>query len=91
MLPGIFPYYVTGAITASGGAWNASIVSEFVSWGQDKVVAHGLGAYIAQTTAAGDFPKITLGVVVMAFFVVAFNRLVWRPMYAMAENKLRLN
>ncbi|WP_192560166.1 ABC transporter permease [Pseudomonas allokribbensis] len=91
MLPGIFPYYVTGAITASGGAWNASIVSEFVSWGQDKVVAHGLGAYIAQTTAAGDFPKITLGVVVMSFFVVAFNRLVWRPMYAMAENKLRLN
>ncbi|QBX40758.1 ABC transporter permease subunit [Pseudomonas fluorescens] len=91
MLPGIFPYYVTGAITASGGAWNASIVSEFVSWGQDKVVAHGLGAYIAQTTAAGDFPKITLGVVVMAIFVVAFNRLVWRPMYAVAENKLRLN
>jgi NitT/TauT family transport system permease protein len=90
-LPGIFPYYVTGAITASGGAWNASIVSEFVSWGQDKVVAHGLGAYIAQTTAAGDFPKITLGVVVMAIFVVAFNRLVWRPMYAVAENKLRLN
>jgi NitT/TauT family transport system permease protein len=91
MLPGIFPYYVTGAITASGGAWNASIVSEFVSWGQDKVVAHGLGAYIAQTTAAGDFPKITLGVVVMSLFVVAFNRLVWRPMYAIAENKLRLN
>jgi NitT/TauT family transport system permease protein len=57
MLPGIFPYYVTGAITASGGAWNASIVSEYVSWGQDNVVAHGLGAYIAQTTAAGDFPR----------------------------------
>jgi NitT/TauT family transport system permease protein len=91
MLPGIFPYYVTGAITASGGAWNASIVSEFVSWGQDKVVAHGLGAYIAENTAAGDFPKIALGVVVMSLFVVAFNRAVWRPMYAIAENKLRLN
>ena len=91
MLPGIFPYYVTGAITASGGAWNASIVSEYVSWGQDNVVAHGLGAYIAQTTAAGDFPKIALGVVVMSIFVVVFNRAVWRPMYAMAENKLRLN
>ncbi|NWB06636.1 ABC transporter permease subunit [Pseudomonas sp. D5002] len=91
MLPGIFPYYVTGAITASGGAWNASIVSEYVSWGHDNVVAHGLGAYIAQTTAAGDFPKIALGVVVMSIFVVAFNRAVWRPMYAMAENKLRLN
>ena len=91
MLPGIFPYYVTGAITASGGAWNASIVSEYVSWGQDNVVAPGLGAYIAQTTAAGDFPKIALGVVVMSIFVVAFNRAVWRPMYALAENKLRLN
>ncbi len=91
MLPGIFPYYVTGAITASGGAWNASIVSEFVTWGQDKVAAHGLGAYIAQTTAAGDFPKITLGVVVMSLFVVVFNRVVWRPMYTMAENKLRMN
>ena len=91
MLPGIFPYYVTGAITASGGAWNASIVSEYVSWGQDNVVAHGLGAYIAQTTAAGDFPKIALGVVVMSIFVVAFNCAVWRPMYALAENKLRLN
>ncbi|TFF13100.1 ABC transporter permease subunit [Pseudomonas sp. BCA14] len=91
MLPGIFPYYITGAITASGGAWNASIVSEYVSWGQDNVVAHGLGAYIAQTTAAGDFPKIALGVVVMSIFVVAFNRAVWRPMYAIAENKLRLN
>ncbi|WAH56266.1 ABC transporter permease subunit [Pseudomonas silvicola] len=91
MLPGIFPYYVTGAITASGGAWNASIVSEFVAWGQDKVVAHGLGAYIAETTAAGDFPKITLGVVVMSLFVVLFNRVVWRPLYAIAENKLRMN
>lgn len=66
-------------------------MSEYVSWGQDNVVAHGLGAYIAQTTAAGDFPKIALGVVVMSIFVVAFNRAVWRPMYAIAENKLRLN
>ncbi|KJH69162.1 ABC transporter permease [Chromobacterium violaceum] len=91
MLPGIFPYYVTGAITASGGAWNASIVSEFVSWGDDKLAAHGLGAYIAQTTAAGDYPKILLGIAVMSLFVVLFNRLLWRPMYAIAENKLRLN
>ncbi|WP_337882996.1 ABC transporter permease subunit [Chromobacterium haemolyticum] len=91
MLPGIFPYYVTGAITASGGAWNASIVSEYVSWGDDKLAAHGLGAYIAQTTAAGDYPKILLGITVMSIFVVLFNRLLWRPMYAAAENKLRLN
>jgi NitT/TauT family transport system permease protein len=91
MLPGIFPYYVTGAITASGGAWNASIVAEYVQWGDTKVVAHGLGAYIAQTTAAGDFPKIILGIAVMSLFVTLFNRTLWRPMYAYAESKLRLD
>ncbi|HEX3381908.1 MAG TPA: ABC transporter permease subunit, partial [Paraburkholderia sp.] len=91
MLPGVFPYYVTGAITASGGAWNASIVSEFVQWGDTKVVAHGLGAYIAETTAAGDFPKIILGVAVMSLFVTLFNRTLWRPMYAFAESRLRLD
>ncbi|MGU7771842.1 ABC transporter permease [Burkholderia sp. MR1-5-21] len=91
MLPGIFPYYVTGAITASGGAWNASIVSEAVQWGDTKVTAHGLGAYIAQTTAAGDFPKIILGIAVMSLFVTLFNRLLWRPMYAYAESKLRVD
>jgi NitT/TauT family transport system permease protein len=91
MLPGIFPYYVTGAITASGGAWNASIVAEFVQWGDTKVVAHGLGAYIAQTTAAGDYPKIIVGIAVMSLFVTLFNRLLWRPMYAYAEGKLRLD
>ncbi|KAF3999140.1 ABC transporter permease [Glaciimonas immobilis] len=88
MLPGIFPYYVTGAITASGGAWNASIVSESVSWGDTKLNAHGLGSYIAQYTAAGDFPRIILGIIVMSFFVVMFNRLLWRPMYHYANNKL---
>src|SRR5580658_2638922 len=91
MLPGIFPYYVTGAITASGGAWNASIVAEYVQWGNTKVVAHGLGSYIAQTTAAGDFPRIILGIAVMSLFVTLFNRLLWRPMYAYAESKLRLD
>ncbi|MEX3811118.1 ABC transporter permease [Paraburkholderia sp. BR13439] len=91
MLPGVFPYYVTGAITASGGAWNASIVSEFVQWGDTKVAAHGLGAYIAETTAAGDFPKIILGVAVMALFVTLFNRALWRPLYAFAESRLRLD
>ncbi len=91
ILPGIFPYYVTGAITASGGAWNASIVSEFVQWGDTRVVAHGLGSYIAQTTAAGDFPKIILGIAVMSLFVTLFNRLLWRPMYAYAESRLRLD
>ncbi|AJY10478.1 ABC transporter permease [Burkholderia dolosa] len=91
ILPGIFPYYVTGAITASGGAWNASIVSEAVQWGTTRIEAHGLGAYIAQTTAAGDFPKIILGIAVMSLFVTLFNRLLWRPLYAFAEAKLRLD
>lgn len=91
MLPGIFPYYVTGAITASGGAWNASIVSEAVQWGDTRLVAHGLGAYIAQTTAAGDFPKIILGIAVMSLFVTLFNRMLWRPLYVYAEAKLRLD
>lgn len=89
MLPGVFPYYVTGAITASGGAWNASIVSEMVSWGDVKLKAHGLGAYIAEMTAAGDYPRIILGIAVMSLFVVLFNRLLWRPMYAFAEDRLR--
>ncbi len=91
MLPGIFPYYVTGGITASGGAWNASIVSELVSWGDTRLEAHGLGSYIAVNTAAGNFPKIILGIAVMSLFVVMFNRLLWRPMYVYAENRLRLH
>jgi NitT/TauT family transport system permease protein len=91
MLPGIFPYYVTGAITASGGAWNASIVSEMVSWGPTKLNAGGLGAYIAQMTDAGDFPRIGLGIAVMSVLVIATNRLVWRPLYAFAERRTRLD
>jgi NitT/TauT family transport system permease protein len=89
ILPGIFPYYVTGAITASGGAWNASIVAESVQWGDTHLNAHGLGAYIAQTTAAGDYPHIILGISVMSLYVVLFNRLLWRPLYAYASGKMR--
>jgi NitT/TauT family transport system permease protein len=91
MLPGIFPYYVTGAITASGGAWNASIVSEAVSWGPTKLSAGGLGAYIAQMTEAGDYPRIALGVAMMSVLVIAMNRLLWRPLYAFAERRTRLD
>jgi NitT/TauT family transport system permease protein len=91
VLPGIFPYFVTGAITASGGAWNASIVAEVVSWGHTQLVAHGLGAYIAQTTSAGDYPRIVLGVAVMSLLVIAFNRGLWRPLYAYGEQHLRLD
>ena len=90
ILPGIFPYYVTGAITASGGSWNAAIVSEVASWGDTKLVAHGLGAYIAQATADGATAKVVLGVVVMSSFVVAFNRLLWRPLYSFAARRLTL-
>ena len=88
MLPGIFSYYVTGALTASGGAWNAAIVAEVASWGDQKLAAHGLGAYIAEATEAGATPKIVLGVVVMSLFVIAFNRVLWRPMYAYAARRL---
>ena len=91
MLPGIFPYFVTGAITAAGGAWNASIVAEAVSWGDTKVTAHGLGSYIAENTAAGDYPRIVLGIAVMSMLVTLFNRLLWRPLYAYAEERLRLD
>eukprot|EP01037_Dinobryon_pediforme_P015731 gene15731-15884_t len=91
MLPGIFPYYFTGALTASGGSWNAAIVAEYVKWGDDKVSAHGIGAYIAQATEAGDFPKIVLGVAMMSLFVILFNRLFWRPLFGLAERKLRLS
>ena len=88
--PGIFASWVTGAITASGGAWNASIVSELVSWGNTTLKANGLGAYISEATAKGDWPRIVLGVGLMSVFVVAMNRLVWRPLYDIAESKFRL-
>jgi NitT/TauT family transport system permease protein len=90
MIPGIFPYFVTGAITASGGSWNASIVAEVASWGDDKLQAHGLGAYIAQATTDGNFAKVVLGVAVMSAFVLGFNRVVWRPLYTYATRRLTL-
>jgi NitT/TauT family transport system permease protein len=90
MLPGIFPYYVTGAITASGGAWNASIVSEYVKWGDKTLTANGIGAYIAKTTEAGDYPRIVLGIVVLSVLVALFNRCLWRPLYHLSERNLRL-
>jgi NitT/TauT family transport system permease protein len=90
ILPGIFPYYVTGAITASGGSWNASIVAEVASWGDTHLTATGLGAYIATATEAGDFPRVVLGIAVMCMLVTLFNRLLWRPLYAFGERRLRL-
>ena len=90
ILPGIFPYYITGAITASGGSWNASIVAEVASWGDTHLTAAGLGAYIAAATEAGDFPRVVLGIAVMCILVTLFNRLLWRPLYAFGERRLRL-
>jgi NitT/TauT family transport system permease protein len=91
ILPGIFPYYVTGGLTASGGSWNASIVAEIASWGDTTLTAHGIGAYIALATKAGDYPRIVLGIAVMSLFVTIFNRLLWRPLYAYANRRLRLD
>jgi NitT/TauT family transport system permease protein len=90
-LPAVFPFYITGAITASGGSWNASIVAEVVSWGKEKLTAHGLGAYIAEATSAADFQRTVLGIVVLSLFVVTLNRLFWRPLYARAERKFRIS
>ena len=91
ILPGIMPYYVTGALTASGGSWNASVVAEVVSWGHSTVTAHGLGAFIADATIAGDIPRVALGATVMSFFVIALNRSLWRPLFNYAEETFRLN
>ncbi len=91
ILPGIFPYYITGAITAVGGAWNASIVAEVVSWGDKKLVATGLGAYITENTDAGNFLNIALGIGMMCILVLVFNRLIWRPLYVLAESRYQLD
>jgi len=91
MLPGIFPYFVTGALTASGGSWNASIVAEMASWGSTHLKAFGLGSYIAEATTAGDLPRVVLGIAVMSLFVTVFNRALWRPLYVFAGRRLRLD
>jgi NitT/TauT family transport system permease protein len=89
-LPAVLPFYVTGAITASGGSWNAAQVSELVSWGHTEIRAKGLGSYIADAAANGNFHQIILGVGVMSLFVVTINRLFWRPLYYYAERKYRM-
>jgi NitT/TauT family transport system permease protein len=91
VLPAIFPAYVTGAVTAAGGSWNASIVAEVVEWGHTTLTATGIGAYIARTTAAGAGPRIWLGIGVLCLYVLAFNRFLWRPLYDLAAERLRLD
>jgi NitT/TauT family transport system permease protein len=90
ILPGIFSAWVTGGVTASGGAWNASIVAEVVSWGGITLRADGLGAYIAEATSRGDWPRISLGIGMMSLFVVVINQLVWRRLHALAERRFHL-
>jgi len=89
-LPAVLPFYVTGAITASGGSWNAAIVAEIATWGDTQVEAKGLGSYIAEATSAGDFHRIVLGIGTMSLFVVVINRIFWRPLYYYAERKYRM-
>ena len=90
ILPGIFPAYVTGAITASGGAWNASIVAETVVYHGNTITAHGLGAFIARATSLGDFHEIFAGILVMCLYVVGVNTLLWRRLYRLAETRYSL-
>jgi NitT/TauT family transport system permease protein len=87
ILPAIFPAYVTGGITAAGGAWNASIVAEVVDYGKHHLTAYGLGNYIAQAARVGNFPEVLIGVAVMSVYVVGLNRLVWRRLYRLAETR----
>ncbi|HTN99485.1 MAG TPA: ABC transporter permease subunit, partial [Microthrixaceae bacterium] len=90
ILPAVFPHYVTGGITASGGAWNASIVAEIVTYGGTTLTATGLGAYIAHATESGDMQRTLAGVSVMSLYVVTINRLFWRRLYRLAETRFSL-
>ena len=90
ILPGIFPYLLTGIITAAGGTWNAAIVAETVQWGDQTITAQGLGSFIAEATKSGDYRRVLIGTIIMSLFVVGFNRFVWRRLYRVAEKKLRL-
>jgi NitT/TauT family transport system permease protein len=90
-LPYVLPSFVTGAVTASGGSWNASIVSEIVKWGDTTLTATGIGAYIARASASSDMPRVILGSAVLCVFVTIINRLLWRRLYAWAEERVRLS
>jgi NitT/TauT family transport system permease protein len=90
LLPGIFPYLITGFVTASGGAWNASIVAEYFRFQNRTFSTTGLGAVISQATDRGNFRVLLGATVVMAVIVVTINRLVWRPLYALAATRFKL-
>ena len=90
-LPAVFPYLVTGWVTAAGGAWNASIVAEYVTFKGQVLTANGLGAEISLAAEHADFPRLVASVMIMALVVVLFNRMVWRRLYAMAEERFSLS
>ena len=90
ILPAIFPYLITGMLTATGGCWNASIVSEYVNFGNKTYSTIGLGALISDATNRGDFPMLILSTIVMCVVVVTFNKLFWRPLYNLAESKYKI-
>jgi len=90
ILPALFPYIITGGITASGGAWNASIVGEYVEFGGRALQTVGLGALIAQATASGDYPLLLAATLTMIITVVLINRLLWRRLYRLAEERYRM-
>lgn len=91
ILPGIFPYWITGTVTAVGNCWNISIIAEVVSWGSVTLTATGLGAYIVKQSTVGDFPRVALGLTTMSVFVLAMNRLIWRPLYNLAQTHYKLD
>jgi NitT/TauT family transport system permease protein len=91
ILPATFPYWVTGACTAAGGAWNASIVAEVAVWGQTTIKANGLGAFISEVTEQGNTPLIICSIVTMSLFVAITNKLLWRRLYALAERRFHLD
>ena len=90
ILPGIFPYLVTGMVTASGGAWNASIVAEYFHFKGQTLQTIGLGAQISAATDAGNFDLLLLSTIVMAALVVTVNRSLWRPLYRLAQTRYKL-
>ena len=90
ILPGIFPYYITGVITAAGGAWNISIIAEAASWGHTHLHAIGLGYYITKVAMEGNFPRLALGISVMSLYVLSINRFIWRPLYNLAASRFQL-
>ena len=89
ILPGLFPYIITGMITAAGGAWNASIIAEVVEWGDQRVHASGLGAYIKQAFEQGHVIKLAFGVIIMCVYVLIINRIIWKPLYDIAEKRFK--